>query len=192
MVIKKAIYVWVIGILGMISFAACSTASQGEAPSTSNAALDNIFARKSVRAYLDKEVEKEKIDWMLRAGMAAPSGKDIRPWEFVLVTDRVALDSMLTQARYAIVVCGDVAQSSYWYLDCSAAAQNILLAAEAQGLGAVWTAAYPYEDRIRVVRKYTELPGNIVPLCVIPFGYPATAQEPKQKFDEKKIHYDKF
>lgn len=185
----------------MISFAACSTASQGEAPSTSNAALDNIFARKSVRAYLDKEVEKEKIDWMLRAGMAAPSGKDIRPWEFVLVTDRVALDSMaaalpyakmLTQARYAIVVCGDVAQSSYWYLDCSAAAQNILLAAEAQGLGAVWTAAYPYEDRIRVVRKYTELPGNIVPLCVIPFGYPATAQEPKQKFDEKKIHYDKF
>ena len=201
MVIKKAIYVWVIGILGMISFAACSTASQGEAPSTSNAALDNIFARKSVRAYLDKEVEKEKIDWMLRAGMAAPSGKDIRPWEFVLVTDRVALDSMaaalpyakmLTKARYAIVVCGDVAQSSYWYLDCSAAAQNILLAAEAQGLGAVWTAAYPYEDRIRVVRKYTELPGNIVPLCVIPFGYPATAQEPKQKFDEKKIHYDKF
>lgn len=114
---------------------------------------------------------------------------------------RVALDSMaaalpyakmLTQARYAIVVCGDVAQSSYWYLDCSAAAQNILLAAEAQGLGAVWTAAYPYEDRIRVVRKYTELPGNIVPLCVIPFGYPVTAQEPKQKFDEKKIHYDKF
>ena len=99
---------------------------------------------------------------------------------------------MLTQARYAIVVCGDVAQSSYWYLDCSAAAQNILLAAEAQGLGAVWTAAYPYEDRIRVVRKYTELPGNIVPLYVIPFGYPATAQEPKQKFDEKKIHYDKF
>lgn len=170
-------------------------------PSTSNAALDNIFARKSVRAYLDKEVEKEKIDWMLRAGMAAPSGKDIRPWEFVLVTDRVVLDSMaavlpyakmLTQARYAIVVCGDVAQSSYWYLDCSAAAQNILLAAEAQGLGAVWTAAYPYEDRIRIVRKYTELPGNIVPLCVIPFGYPATAQEPKQKFDEKKIHYDKF
>ena len=72
MVIKKAVYVWVIGILGMISFAACSSASQGEVPSTSNAALDNIFARKSVRAYLDKEVEKEKIDWMLRAGMAAP------------------------------------------------------------------------------------------------------------------------
>ena len=109
---KKVIYAWAIGLLWMISFAACSSSSPKEVPSASNAALDNIFARKSVRAYLDKEVEKEKIDLMLRAGMAAPSGKDLRPWEFVLVTDRVALDSMasalpyakmLTQARYAIV-----------------------------------------------------------------------------------------
>ena len=140
---KKVIYAWTIGLLWMISFTACSSSSPKEVPSASNAALDNIFARKSVRAYLDKEVEKEKIDLMLRAGMAAPSGKDLRPWEFVLVTDRVALDSMasalpyakmLTQARYAIVVCGDVARSSYWYLDCSAVTQNILLAAEAMNL----------------------------------------------------------
>ena len=188
MVIKKAIYVWVIGILGMISFAACSTASQGEAPSTSNAALD-------------KEVEKEKIDWMLRAGMAAPSGKDIRPWEFVLVTDRVALDSMaaalpyakmLTQARYAIVVCGDVAQSSYWYLDCSAVTQNILLAAEAIGLGAVWTATYPYADRMEVVKKYTGIPEQINSLCVIPVGYPAMPHSPKDKWDASKVHMNKW
>ena len=76
-----------------------------------------------------------------------------------------------------------------WYLDCSAAAQNILLAAESLGLGAVWTAAYPYEDRMEVVRKYIALPENILPLCVIPFGYPAVQQQPKQKYDEKKIHY---
>ena len=164
-------------------------------------ALENIMGRKSVRKYLPKPVEKEKVEVLLKAGMAAPSGKDVRPWELIVIDDREVLDSMaavlpyakmLKEAPMAIVVCGDTTKSSYWYLDCSAAAQNILLAAEAQGLGAVWTAAYPYEDRIRVVRKYTELPGNIVPLCVIPFGYPATAQEPKQKFDEKKIHYDKF
>ena len=77
-------------------------------------------------------------------------------------------------------------------LDCSAAAQNILLAAESLGLGAVWTAAYPYEDRMQVVRKYTGLPENILPLCVIPFGYPATKENPKQKFDEKKIHYNQY
>lgn len=181
--------------------ASCSSAPQGAVSASGNAALDNIFARKSVRTYLNKGVEEEKIDLMLRAGMAAPSGKDQRPWEFIVVTERASLDSMaaalpyakmLTEARYAIVVCGDSTRSSYWYLDCSAATQNILLAAESLGLGAVWTAAYPYEDRMQVVRKYTALPENILPLCVIPFGYPATQQQSKQKYDEKKIHYEKW
>lgn len=87
---------------------------------TGNVALDNIFERKSVRTYLNKGVEKEKIDLMLRAGMSAPSGKDVRPWEFVVVSDRAKLDSMaadlpyakmLTQVRNAIIVCGDSARS---------------------------------------------------------------------------------
>ncbi len=182
-------------------FVACSPSPQSEKTTAANAALDNIFARKSVRTYLDKGVEKEKIDWMLRAGMAAPTGRDLRPWEFVVISDRATLDSMATalpyakmlkQARQAIVVCGDSTRSSYWYLDCSAATQNILLAAESLGLGAVWTAAYPYEDRMEVVRRFTNMPENVLPLCVIPFGYPATNEQPKQKFDEKKIHYEKF
>lgn len=182
-------------------FVACSPSPQSEKTTAVNAALDNIFARKSVRTYLDKGVEKEKIDWMLRAGMAAPTGRDLRPWEFVVISDRATLDSMATalpyakmlkQARQAIVVCGDSTRSSYWYLDCSAATQNILLAAESLGLGAVWTAAYPYEDRMEVVRRFTNMPENVLPLCVIPFGYPATNEQPKQKFDEKKIHYEKF
>ena len=183
----------------VVAMSACSSTKEEKGTSeTGNAALDNIFARKSVRTYLNKGVEEEKIDLMLRAGMAAPSGKDLRPWEFIVVTKRASLDSMaaalpyakmLTEARYAIVVCGDSTRSSYWYLDCSAAAQNILLAAESLGLGAVWTAAYPYEDRMEVVRKYTALPKNILPLCVIPFGYPAIQQQPKQKYDAKKIHY---
>lgn len=186
-------------LLGMI--VSCSSAPQKAESASGNAALDNIFARKSVRTYLNKGVEKEKIDLLLRAGMAAPSGKDVRPWEFLVISERATLDSMaaalpyakmLSQARYAIVVCGDSARSSYWYLDCSAATQNILLAAESLGLGAVWTAAYPYEDRMEVVRKHTALPENILPLCVIPFGYPDTKQQPKQKFDEKKIHYEKY
>ena len=146
----------------VVAMSACSSTKEEKGTSeTGNAALDNIFARKSVRTYLNKGVEKEKIDLMLRAGMAAPSGKDVRPWEFIVVSDRAKLDSMaaalpyakmLTQARNAIIICGDSVRSSYWYLDCSAAAQNILLAAESLGLGAVWTAAYPYEDRMQVVR----------------------------------------
>ncbi len=163
--------------------------------------LETILERKSVRKYLDKPVEEEKIMTLLKAGMAAPSGKDVRPWEFIVVTDRAKLDSMavglpyakmLSHAPMAIVVCGDSVASSYWYLDCSAATQNILLAAEALGLGAVWTAAYPYEERIDVVRRNTDIPRNIIPLCVIPVGYPDGPQKVKDKFDEKKIHRNKY
>lgn len=164
-------------------------------------AMETILARKSVRIYQDKAVEDEKITALLRAGMAAPSGKDRRPWEFVVVRDRAALDSMaealpyakmLKNVQQAIVVCGDSTKSPYWYLDCSAATQNILLAAEALGLGAVWTAAYPYQDRMDIVSRNTGLPENVMPLCVIPVGYPAREDQPKDKFDASRIHQDKF
>ena len=174
---------------------------QDETALKSKAVLENIAERKSVRKYLNKSVEEDKIDAMVKAGMAAPSGMDIRPWEFVVVSAREALDSMaaklpyakmLTNAPLAIVVCGDTTRSSYWYLDCSAATQNVLLAAEALGLGAVWTAAYPYEDRIDVVRQNTGLPENIVPLCVIPIGYPDGPQKAKDKFDPQRVHRNKY
>lgn len=174
---------------------------QDEATLKSKAVLENIAERKSVRKYLNRSVEEDKIDAMVKAGMAAPSGMDRRPWEFVVVTDRVVLDSMaaklpyakmLTGAPLAIVVCGDTTRSSYWYLDCSAATQNVLLAAEALGLGAVWTAAYPYEDRIDVVRQNTGLPEHIVPLCVIPIGYPDGPQKAKDKFDPQRVHRNKY
>lgn len=175
--------------------------NQDEATLKSKAVLENIAERKSVRKFLNKEVEEEKITAMVKAGMAAPSGMDRRPWEFVIVTDRAALDSMaaglpyakmLKQAPLAIVVCGNPTLSSYWYLDCSAATQNILLAAEALNLGAVWTAAYPYDDRSNVVRKCTDIPEDIIPLCVIPIGYPDGAQKAKDKYDATKVHRNKY
>ena len=136
----KKIFSFLCMLMAMTAMISCSSSKEEKGTTgTGNAALDNIFERKSVRTYLNKGVEKEKIDLMLRAGMSAPSGKDVRPWEFVVVSDRAKLDSMaaalpyakmLTQARNAIIVCGDSARSFYWYLDCSAAAQNILLAAE--------------------------------------------------------------
>lgn len=164
-------------------------------------ALENIFARKSVRKYLPKPVELEKTELLLKAGMAAPTGKNTQPWEFIVVTDRVALDTMaaalpyakmLKEAPMAIVVCGDSAKSAYWYVDCSAAAENILLAAEALGLGAVWTATYPYEDRMEIVKQQVHLPDSILSLCVIPVGYPAMLHSPKNKWNEAKIHYNKW
>lgn len=169
--------------------------------SSSQTIMENILSRKSVRKYTDAKVEQGKIDTILKAGMAAPSGKDTRPWEFVVVDNRAALDSMasglpyakmLKDAPLAIIVCGDTTKSPYWYLDCAAATQNILLAAEALGLGAVWTAAYPYADRMDVVVRNLDLPANILPLCVIPVGYPAAPQKAKDKYNTDQIHYNKF
>jgi nitroreductase len=170
--------------------------------STKDAALTVINNRKSVRDFIpNKPVSKEDIEKIVRAGMAAPSGKDIRPWEIVVVDNREILDAMagklphakmLEQSPLAIVVCGDTSKSSYWYLDCSAVTENILLAIEALELGAVWTAAYPYEDRMNVVIENINLPEHILPLCVIPMGYPKGEQTVKDKYDETKIHYNKW
>ena len=164
-----------------------------------DAVLENILQRKSVRDYTTQKVENETVYTLLKAAMAAPSGMDRRPWHFVVVDDRAQLDSMaaqlpyakmLTKAPMAIVICGDSTVSSYWYLDCSLAGENLLLAAESLGLGAVWTAAYPYADRMEVVRRIVQLPDNVLPLCVIPIGYPAGDNQPKDKFDDERIHWN--
>lgn len=147
-----------------LAMTACDHSKEKEGKFQTQDALENIFSRKSVRKYLPKPVEKEKLELLLKAGMAAPSGKDVRPWELIVIDNREVLDSMaavlpyakmLKEAPTAIVVCGDTTKSSYWYLDCSAVTQNILLAAEALDLGAVWTATYPYPERMEVVKKYT-------------------------------------
>lgn len=142
---------WLIltALVGMLTVASCQRTTGDVSSSDTEAVLQNILQRKSVRSYRsDMPVEKEKVENLLRAGMAAPSGKDKRPWEFIVVDERELLDSlaahlpyakMLTSAPMAIVVCADETKSDYWYLDCSAAAENMLLAAEAQGLGAVWS-----------------------------------------------------
>lgn len=183
----------------VLSLAGCASPSGKNADQ--NPVLENILARKSVRQYTSRPVEPEKIDLLLRAGMAAPSGSDKRPWSFVVVQDRARLDSMavrlpyakmLTKAPMAIVVCGDTLRSALWEQDCCAVTENILLAAESMGLGAVWTAAYPYPERIAVVRQYTGLPENIVPLCVVPVGYPEGKQSPKDKYDASKIYYEQW
>lgn len=190
----------VVGIclVGLLSQGCDSSARQ---PGAANPTLETILARKSVRQFQERPVEAEKVEGLLRSAMAAPSGKDLRPWSFVVIDQRERLDAlaealptakMLRQAPMAIVVCGDETRSSYWYLDCSAAAQNILLAAESFGLGAVWTATYPYPDRMRVVADQLALPDRIKSLCVIPVGYPARETSPKDKWDTNCIHQNKW
>ncbi len=166
-----------------------------------NPAIENILTRRSIRSYTDQDVEPEKLEAILEAGMAAPSGKNGQPWDFIVLTRREILDEMaerlpyakmLREARVAIAVCADRTKSPYWYVDCSAAAENILLAAHALGLGAVWTATYPYRDRMDVVKELCGLPGSYDSLCVIPVGYPAREARPKDNFDAGKIHHEVY
>lgn len=169
--------------------------------------LDIIFTRKSVRIFTGEKVGREDLVLMLRAGMSAPSAVNIQPWAFIVVTDRDTLDElcnalpfakMLDKAGAAIIVCGipdkdNTYAKDYWVMDCSLASGNILLAAHALGYGAVWTAAYVDDERVKSVRNILFIPEHIIPLNVIPIGVPADRDaKPLEKFKEENIHWEKW
>jgi len=161
--------------------------------------INTIFARRSIRKYTAKRVSKNVVKTMLEAAMAAPSASNLKPWHFIVVTDRQILHElaqahphgkMLSEAPLCIAVCGDTAISdSFWMQDCSAATQNLLLAATALGLGAVWLGVYPRQDRINNIRKALKLPETIVPLNLISIGHPAEKKEPRTQYDEQRVHH---
>ena len=165
------------------------------------------MTRTSVRQFTEQPVEQAKVEAMLRAGMAAPTAMNAQPWHFVVVSDKAKLGElaeanpragMLKTAQLAIVVCGDMMKAregkgrQFWIQDCSAATENILLAAHAQGLGAVWTALYPMEERVQPVCEALKLPDAIVPLCTIVIGYPAEQPQPKDKWKPENVSYNEF
>jgi nitroreductase len=171
-----------------------------------NEALNVIYTRRSVRSFTGEAVAREDLMKILRAGMSAPSAVNIQPWSFIVVTDRETLDDlcdklpyakMLDKAGAAIVVCGlpdkdTVYSRKYWVMDCSAATENILLAAHALGLGAVWTAVYVEEERVRTVRKILDIPEAIIPLNVVPIGIPKGKGTVIDKFREENIHWERW
>ena len=186
---------------------ACNGQSEVKNESNDNGMLETIMTRTSIRQYTDQPVEKEKIEAMLRAGMAAPTAVNAQPWHFVVVSDKAKLGElaaanpragMLKSAPLAIVVCGDMTKAmegkgrQFWIQDCSAATENILLAAHAQGLGAVWTALYPMEERMQPVSEALKLPDTLIPLCTVVIGYPAEQPEPKDKWKPENVSYNEY
>ena len=167
-------------------------------------AMTVIKTRKSVRKFdPSKKVSDETRQTILKAAMCAPSALDKRVWEFVVVRDAALLAAIAEKNPYsrvgngaqaAIIVCGKQEQQGggLWVCDCAAASENILLAAHALGLGAVWTALYPDETRAGAIRELLAIPEGYMPLNVIPIGYPAENPEPKDKWNPDKIHYDKW
>ena len=166
-----------------------------------NSILETIFQRRSIRKYSDQPVEPEKLDLLLQAAMAAPSAMNCQPWEFVVVTDpeklalfRKRLIFGNRNAPAAIVVCGNPRLSAnptarlFWVQDCSAAAENILLAAVGMGLGAVWVGVHPVGEFVRVVRQVAGLPRHVKPLGLIYVGYPAEHKEARTRYQAKRVH----
>lgn len=167
-------------------------------------ALEAILTRRSVRRYTDQPVSDESITGLLKAAMAAPSAQNQQPWEFIVLREHSLLEKlaaaspyagMVAGAQVAVVVCGDISRErspGYWIQDCSAAVQNLLVAAHASGLGAVWLGIYPRADRVARLRDLFALPEHIIPLAAISIGYPAETPGPAERFDPDRIHFDKW
>lgn len=176
----------------------------GLAQDNSKAVLENIASRKSVRSYTDQDVTPEQVETILRAAMAAPTGMNVQPWRFVVVRDQAVKDKlaggfnkMIAKAPVVIVVCGQTVQkngrpNNNWTADCAAATENMLLAVEAIGLGAVWTACYPYEERMNPAIEVLGLPDDVKPYCIVPVGHPSGNDRPKDKWNPENIHYDRW
>ncbi len=193
----------------MLMLGACTTQEGEKQEATTDAtenqaAIENIMTRTSIRQYKDQPVEQEKIDMMLKAAMAAPTAVNLQPWHFIVITDKETISKLAgrqpTNAPLLIALCGDTDKTmmpdgktklpDFWVQDVSAATENLLLAAHAVGLGAVWTGCYPIPERVDEVSKVLNCPKNIVPLAVVRVGYPDESPEPKNKFKEENISYN--
>mgnify|MGYP000915949258 CR=1 FL=1 len=161
-----------------------------------------ILTRRSIRKFTAKAVSDEKIKILLEAAMHAPSAGNSQPWHFIVVKDRKILDKipdfhphamMLKACNTAIIVCADPAMEKYknrWSQDCSAATENILLAAHASGLGAVWVGIYPVEERVKGTSSLLNLPKRIIPFSIVALGYPAEEKKPGKRFKPDRIHHN--
>lgn len=183
------------------------TITTNDNETTMNNAIETLMTRTSIRSFTDRPVSADTIEMLLRAGMAAPTAVNKQPWHFVVINDRAKLDElggngrqsqMWQESTLAIAVCGNMEKAlegpaqAFWIQDCSAATENILLAAHALGLGAVWTGCYPMEERMANVTQVLNLPEHIVPLCVIVMGYPNENPNPKDKWKPENVTYNMF
>lgn len=212
---KKFLFAAVANLLllgGTVSLSSCC----GNCPNNENAkcaaqvdsaeiVLQSIATRTSIRDFQETPIEEAKVEKILRAGMAAPSAINKQPWSFTVVNDKALLQQiadsaqnakMAAKAPMAIVVCGDMEKAiegdarDFWIQDCSAATENILLAAHALGLGAVWTGFYPNLERAKMLAGILNIPSTQIVLCVIPMGYPAESPAPKDKWNTENVHYN--
>jgi nitroreductase len=162
-------------------------------------ALDAIWTRRSIRKYRDEPLPEDLIQKLLAAAMQAPSARNQQPWQFVVIDERATLAkipsfmpnaAMVAKAPLAILVCGDLGlekSEGYWVVDCAAATQNLLLAAHALGLGAVWCGVYPREPRMAGLRRLVGLPDNVIAHSLVVLGQPAEQVWPEDRYRPERV-----
>ncbi|MDE5844786.1 MAG: nitroreductase family protein [Muribaculaceae bacterium] len=203
---KKILFTALASVL-LLSTACSEKASDNNNQSNNTAAvIDNIMTRTSIRKFTNQPIGADTLTSLVKAGMAAPTAVNKQPWSFIVVTEREVLDSLmnvhpysnLATATAAIVVCGEMEKAldgygrDYWIQDCSAATENILLAAHAYGLGAVWCGVYPNPNVVPGVKRVLSIPGAVTPLSLITLGHPADNPAPKDKWNPENVHYQKY
>jgi len=166
--------------------------------------IELLTTRRSIRKYTGKEISGDIVNKLLEAAMYAPSAGNQQPWHFLVIRDKAVFQKitefhpyskMLLEASLAILVCADVSNEThkgYWPLDCSAATENILIAAHGLGLGAVWLGIYPRQDRQEGMRNLFQLPDSIFPFSLISVGYPAEQKTKPERFSPERIHLEKW
>jgi nitroreductase len=167
--------------------------------------IETIYSRRSIRKFQDRPVEKEKLETLLKAAMAAPTAMNSKPWEFVIVTQpegMAKIRSVMILGRYtapaAIIVCGNTSffrrpvANNFWVQDCSAATENILLAAVELGLGTVWLGVHPIHNFSKQISKVLGLPKAVQPLNVIYVGYPNEEKPARTQYDPERVHWEVY
>lgn len=191
--------------LMLTTFALSSCNSSGTVKSNSaDVVLENIATRTSIRAFSGESIDDETITKILKAGMAAPTAVNSQPWVFYVVKDRALMEQvaenfpnakMSKNASILVIPCGNREKflkggaEGFWIQDLSAATENILLAAHALGLGAVWTGLYPNTQRVKDAAELIGIDSRHIPLCIIPIGIPAESPEPKDKWNPESVFY---
>ena len=198
-------------------FGACWNKQKAAPADPAEVVMQNILNRKSVRSYSGDTIPANVMEDLLRAAMAAPSGRDLRPWQIVVMTDKSQYETVFEgnfnmqkfkESGAVIILCADttftaptrdnpdgpaVTQVNHlWRDDMGAVTENLLLAVEAYGLGACWTACSPYPERMNPVREALGLPPTVVPYAVVPVGVPAGDTQPKDKWDPSRVHYNRW
>ena len=196
----------------------CNKDESVATPSNAEATMATIMNRKSVRSYTGEAVSDSTITLLLRAAMAAPSGRNIQPWHFVVLRDTSRYTAIFGEDNFnmpmfkassaVVIFCADTTVTApprdnpqgeavtrpngLWRDDLGACTENFLLAVESMGLGAVWTALYPYPERFAPVKEALALPDNVMPYCAVPIGVPTGDDQSKDKWKPERIHYNQW